>query len=339
MSDTERWARETIQRGLASLEPPQRNVAGTRALGTRRRRRARLGTVVLATFAALAIVVPLGAMSGLLDKTIRREGPWPRAVPLASCSDREISLPPTIDCQAAVSQAWKAAAFLETASRADAVLAPIGVAEGYSVPAWIVTFHDVTYTRNAGCPSAGTLNSFVVSVTAASGRVVSFTSPPAGCHVEHDVSTIAPPYAGRPYADPAGWTIEVPFGWRTSRVDIEEGGVSVHGIQIWNGNITGVPVGKKPGSSAQSGAAATWSVGVIIATDDDQRLKHVPMLVPPLQLDDFAQGSATAQQPSLAVAWTRSSTSDIGITVNIGAYALPDDLMIVQAMLATLQAT
>lgn len=89
----------------------------------------------------------------------------------------------------------------------------------------------------------------------------------------------------------------------------------------------------------QAAVPATSGLRVVIATDDDPLLPHEPfLLTPPIRLADFKTASAAVSQgPSLSLGWVPGPAKDICVTVKIGAYALPDDLMIVRSMLATLQ--
>jgi hypothetical protein len=232
--------------------------------------------------------------------------------------------------------------FLDSAAGAAAVLKPDGVAEGYSIPAWFVTFSDARFaasTSAAGCASGGALDRYGLDVSAASGRLLGYDTPPAGCSVDRSPRPIPPPYTGRQYTDPAGWTIEIPYGWTAESVDISDRGISVHGLQILNPPYGTVPRAVKvAGSPAQSQAAGTDYIGVVIAVDDDPGLRHVPLLATPLHLNDFAtQRAVLLQHPSLDVAWVDRQGGDISVTVKLGAYAIPDDAMLVRSLLSTLR--
>jgi hypothetical protein len=251
------------------------------------------------------------------------------------------SLTNWIECDAAVSQAWRIVRLLDHAGIVRAVSRPAPVAEGYSVPAWHVTFIDGNFNTSSGCVSGGTLDRYVVVVSAASGRLLGHDDPPAGCSVDRSPRLIPPPYTGRLYTDPAGWTIQIPFGWMAEAVNVSERGISVRGLQIVNPPYASVPpVAKAAGSPAQAQTAGTDYLSVVIAVDDDPALLHVPELTTPLHLDDFAHtNAALPQHPSLDVAWLQRPGGDISVTVSIGAYAIPDDVMLARSMLASLRLT
>jgi len=334
-----------IRSGLGRLDIPAWRPEHAMARGRRRRRTARVGIAVGAILLSASIATPLAFLSGLHGAKLQDHPPASsRTAPPAHCPTVIPSPQPWngIDCEAAAAQAWRVAAFVESAISAEIDQRPEGVAEGYSVPAWFVTLTGARYSAafdDSGCSSAGTLERYTVVVSAASGRPLAFDRPPDGCGVEKSPRLIAPPYAGRTYVDPAGWHLVVPYGWTTTPIDVVRNGITLHGVQITNPpeGVDVPPPIKAPGSPAQSTVYCTSCIGVVIATDSDPSVQREPFLVPPIRLEDFLKGSALPQQPSLEVAWVHGPMEDIGVAVKLGAYVIPDDLMLLRSMVASFE--
>jgi hypothetical protein len=338
---------ERIRSGFERLEVPAWSPERSMARGRRRRRAARAGFVAGLVVLVVSIATPLALLAGLHTRTGEQLSASRTAPPL-HCSPPSVlpRLSPRqkngIGCKAAAAQAWRVAAFVQSAARAEAYEGPTGVAEGYTIPVWIVTFRDARFTPSfdrSGCSTEATWDRYTVVVSTISGRPVRFDRPPPGCRVEKSPPSIAPPYEGQRYVDPAGWSIVVPYGWTTTPVEIARDGFSVRGVEITNpapGAACSPPL-KSPGSPAQSAVCGSSGIGVVIGTDTDSSLSHRPLLTPPLRLDDFGRGSAPGQQPTMDVAWVRTPAGDVGITVKVGVYAIPDDLMLLESMLVTFE--
>lgn len=334
--------RELVRGGLDRLRVPtwQPDRAITR--GLRRRRVARIGAAALALALAAAVAVPLALLSGL-----GRDGPGrlqpSRPVPPHRCPTASpLTQPPIgIDCEAAVAQAWRVATFIDSASSTRAQLRTESVAEGYSVPAWFVTFTHARYSKadEAGCSTAGTLTGYTVVLTAASGRPLSYGTPPRGCLIDKSPALIALAYAAYTFTGPGGWQIQVPNRWRVAPVNFTQSGSSVQGVEIRNSDAFIAGVDKRLGRQTQAKVWGTSGIGVVFATDTDPTLSHQPLLQPPLQLSSFAPGDLGAQWSALSLAWTPGPSGDIGVAVKIGRYAIPDDVMLLRSMLATFRPT
>jgi hypothetical protein len=107
----------------------------------------------------------------------------------------------------------------------------------------------------------------------------------------------------RVYHGSAGWSVEVPAGWRVLPFNTSKGDVSARGAQISNVELP--PPEIQPGLPIQTSSLVLPPDGVslIIAADLDPNV-HVPPPAParlPLSLDDFVVGSATGGGPTLSV--------------------------------------
>jgi hypothetical protein len=348
MTEDDRDLLSRVRTSIDTIDVPARSSDAAKQQGQRRRRAARVGIAAVTLVLGVALVGPLVLLSGL-GRQQHAEGPSrsARPVPPANCPDPIPSPQPsyTISCTDAVKQAWEAAAYLQTASSATARESTTAVAENYSVSAWAITFTDARYVAGvAGCQESGTLGPEAAWVISdASGRLLGFPTRPHGCIVEENPTPIPLTYAGNTYTDPAGWQIDVPYGWLTAPVDITTAdGAHVHGLQIMN------PIGlnvlkavKEAGSPARSNLVGTYEIGAVIATDTDPNAVHAPLLVPPISLTDFAHQKGVEQNgpgndASLDVAWVQHADGrDISITAAVGIYAIPDDQMLLRDMLAT----
>jgi hypothetical protein len=240
MTESDRDLVLRVRTSIDTIDVPPRSSDAAKARGRRRRRTARLGVVGVSVVLAVALVGPLVLLSGLGHQQ-HLEGPTSsaRPVPPVDCPNPIPSPRPgyTISCEDAVKQAWDAAAYLQSASAASATEGSAAVAENYAVPAWVITFKDARYVAGvAGCQESGTLGPGAEwEVSDASGRLLAFPTPPHGCTVNENPTPIALTYTGKTYTDPAGWQIDVPYGWLTAPVDITTAdGVEVHGVQIMN---------------------------------------------------------------------------------------------------------
>jgi len=107
----------------------------------------------------------------------------------------------------------------------------------------------------------------------------------------------------RVYHGSAGWSVDVPAGWRVLPFNTSKGDVSAFGAQISNAELP--PPEIEPGLPIPTSSLALPPDGVslIIASDRDPNVR-VPPPAParlPLSLDDFAEGSATGGGPTLRV--------------------------------------
>ena len=112
--------------------------------------------------------------------------------------------------------------------------------------------------------------------------------------------------SGKVYQDPAGWSAEIPPGWRVLTFDTSKGDASAVGTQISNVELPAPEI--DPGLPIQTSGLVLPPDGVslIIATDNDPQNVHVPPespLAPPLSMEDFAQGSVTGGGPTFSFLW------------------------------------
>lgn len=108
----------------------------------------------------------------------------------------------------------------------------------------------------------------------------------------------------RVYHGSAGWSVEVPAGWRVLPFNMSKGDVSVRGAQISNVELPRPEI--QPGLPIQTSSLVLPPDGVslIIAADLDPNIPHIPPPASarlPLSLDDFAVGSATGGGPTFSV--------------------------------------
>ena len=269
-----------------------------------------------------------------------------RSLPPVACPAVNPSPAPGyhISCEQAVRQAWEAASYLQSATVAIARTDDVQIAETYSMPAWIVTFTDGHYVAGVdGCTGSGLISPHEEwQISQVSGRLLGFPPHPPGCTEHPNPSPIEPTYSGTSYEDPAGWQIEIPYGWYSAPVDITTAsGAHVQGLRIMNPIAMVAPrVIKQDGAPAQPAMVGTYQIEVVIATDTDPSLNHRPVAALPLDLSRSAPvqrvgSNARTSGGSIRVASVHASGGDVSITVGMGPYATPDDRMLLNDMLAS----
>jgi hypothetical protein len=165
--------------------------------------------------------------------------------------------------------------------------------------------------------------------------------PPPPCRTARGRGTLRRP-AGV-YRDPAGWTIEVPRGWRLVRFSGAHGNVSGAGAQISNVRLPAPKV--LPGYPIQSPLSAhpAGGVGLVIATDSETGLpgrSHGSIKVPPLPSPDqcgWSAGSAYGGQPYLETLWFKGNGKTFIASVKVGAKAARTDLATVDRIVHSLR--
>jgi hypothetical protein len=112
--------------------------------------------------------------------------------------------------------------------------------------------------------------------------------------------------SGEVYKAPAGWSAEIPPGWKVQSFETSKGDASAVGTQISNVELPAPEI--DPGLPIQTSSLVLPPDGVslIIATDNDPKNVQVPPEsppAPPLSMEDFAQGSATGGGPTFSFLW------------------------------------
>ncbi|MGA9160496.1 MAG: hypothetical protein WB297_06480 [Actinomycetota bacterium] len=112
--------------------------------------------------------------------------------------------------------------------------------------------------------------------------------------------------SGEVYQDAAGWSAEIPQGWKVLSFETSKGDASAVGTQISNVELPAPEI--DPGLPIQTSGLVLPPDGValIISTDNDPENVQVPPEsppAPPLSMEDFAQGSATGGGPTFSFLW------------------------------------
>jgi hypothetical protein len=103
------------------------------------------------------------------------------------------------------------------------------------------------------------------------------------------ISTVS--HQGQTYRDSAGWTVVVPRGWHVTQFSDTKNGITSAGIQLSNVGLP--PPSLIPGYPIQVNGRVlpAHAVGLIIATDNDPKLAHGTVAVPPLPLPWPSEGN------------------------------------------------
>jgi hypothetical protein len=141
----------------------------------------------------------------------------------------------------------------------------------------------------------------------------------------------------RTYHDPAGWTIEVPAGWRVVPFTRSNAGVKAVGAQVSNVELS--PPSIVPGAPIQANGSAMPADGiaVVIASDSDPHASQPATVSPPLSLEEFTGGSAPAGTPTIQLLWFVGNGRTFVATVKSGANASPVDLRAVADLIRSLR--
>ena len=130
--------------------------------------------------------------------------------------------------------------------------------------------------------------------------------------------------SGEVYQDPAGWSAEIPHGWKVLSFETSKGDASAVGTQISNVELPAPEI--DPGLPIQTSGLVLPPDGValIIATDDDPENVQVPPEsppAPPLSMEDFAQGSATGEGPTFSFLWFEVGGKPLLASIKAGPQA------------------
>jgi hypothetical protein len=167
--------------------------------------------------------------------------------------------------------------------------------------------------------------------------------PPPPCSNARGRGAISGPRA-LVYRDPAGWTIDIPRGWRLVRFTGSKGGVSSAGAEISNVPLPSPKV--LPGYPVQADGLALphQGVGLVIATDTEKGLAGKSpgwIAVTPLPSPDdcgpWNVGSAPAGQPYLETLWFTGNRRTFIASVKVGPDATGTDLAIVDRIIHSLR--
>ncbi|HEY9506664.1 MAG TPA: hypothetical protein VIQ27_11870 [Gemmatimonadales bacterium] len=125
------------------------------------------------------------------------------------------------------------------------------------------------------------------------------------------------------YQDLAGWSAEIPPGWKVLPFETSKGNASSVGTQISNVELPAPEI--DPGLPIQTSGLVLPLDGVslIIATDNDPKNVQVPESppAPPLSMEDFAQGSATGGGPTFSFLWFEVSGNLLLASIKAGPQA------------------
>jgi hypothetical protein len=153
-----------------------------------------------------------------------------------------------------------------------------------------------------------------------SGLVVAVMA--TGCTASSPATSSAEVYMV--YQDLAGWSAEIPPGWKVLPFETSKGNASAVGTQISNVELPGPEI--DPGLPIQTSGLVLPPDGVslIIATDNDPKNVQVPPEsppAPPLSMEDFAQGSATGGGPTFSFLWFEVSGNLLLASIKAGPQA------------------
>ena len=126
------------------------------------------------------------------------------------------------------------------------------------------------------------------------------------------------------YQDLAGWSAEIPPGWKILPFETSKGNASAVGTQISNVELPAPEI--DPGLPIQTNGLVLPpdGVSVIIATDNDPKNVQVPPEsppAPPLSMEDFARGSATGGGPTFSFLWFEVSGNLLLASIKAGPQA------------------
>lgn len=121
------------------------------------------------------------------------------------------------------------------------------------------------------------------------------------------------------YQDLAGWSAEIPPGWKVLPFETSKGNASSVGTQISNVELPAPEI--DPGLPIQTSGLVLPPDGVslIVATDNVQVPESPP--APPLSMEDFARGSATGGGPTFSFLWFEVSGNLLLASINAGPQA------------------
>lgn len=151
-------------------------------------------------------------------------------------------------------------------------------------------------------------------------------------------TTAAISHKEQTYRDSAGWTVEVPPGWRVDRFSDSKNAVTSAGVQLSNVRLPAPSL--VPGDPIQvsNGVLPSRGVGLIIATDSDPRLSRGTVAVPPLPYPKgWAMGSALAGTPYIETLWFRARGTTFLATAKIGSRSTSADLKALAAIVHSLR--
>jgi hypothetical protein len=153
-----------------------------------------------------------------------------------------------------------------------------------------------------------------------SGLVVAVIA--TGCTASSPATSSAEVYMV--YQDLAGWSAEIPPGWKVLPFDVSKGSASAVGTQISNVELPAPEI--DPGHPIQISGLVLPPDGVslIIASDDDPKNVQVPPEsppAPPLSMEDSAQGSATGGGPTFSFLWFEVSGNLLLASIKAGPQA------------------
>jgi hypothetical protein len=142
---------------------------------------------------------------------------------------------------------------------------------------------------------------------------------------------------GKTYHDPAGWTIEVPHGWRVVPFSLSNARVAAAGAQVSNMQLARPSI--MPGVPIQANGLVLPADGIalIVTTDTDPRASQPANASPPLSLDQFTKGSAPPGAPTLDILWFAGNGRTFLATVKTGAEASATDLRLVADLVRSLR--
>jgi hypothetical protein len=197
--------------------------------------------------------------------------------------------------------------------------------------------------RFGWCHRYGTCNVYRAVLAVAHQKLsVELDVPPPPCRTARGRGSISGPGA-RIYRDPAGWTIEVPHGWRLVHFSGSKRGVSSAGAEISNVRLPAPKVLPGYPTQAPLPAQPARGVGLVIATESETGLpgeSRSYIKTPPLPSPDqcgWSTGSALAGQPYIETLWFTGNRKTFIASVKVGAQATGTDLATVDKIVHSLR--
>lgn len=123
------------------------------------------------------------------------------------------------------------------------------------------------------------------------------------------------------YESSAGWSLRVPAGWHLLHFRDSTDGITSVGVQLSNARLPAPSI--DPGYPVQVNGEVlpARDVAIVIATDDDPRLAHGRVSLPPLAPGNWSVGSAPGGAPWMETMWFRAGGQLLLADAKIGANA------------------
>ena len=148
--------------------------------------------------------------------------------------------------------------------------------------------------------------------------------------------------SSRTYRDPAGWTIQVPPGWRVARFTDARGATSVAGAVISNMRLPAPDLVRGYPIQINGRVLPRRGIGLVIANDPSRSLSIGALPSPPLPSpdgkgDQWSIGSAPSASPYLETLQFRRAGTTFVASAKIGAHASRANLRALASVITSLR--